>query len=188
MFWRGVVGYLPVNIVQGLVGLLSIVAFTRLLSPEAYGAYALAFSVMALAHTGLFTWLEAAMARFHARESVQGGLADHFATLYRTAAVMALAIPLVGIAILLLVPMSLTLEVAIGAGLIAIPFRSLAKLALERRRAAGEVRASALLDIGQTTGAFAIGAALAWAGAGGAAPMLGFAAAAALAILFVLPA
>ena len=61
MFWRGVLGYLPVNIVQGVVGLLTIVAFTRLLTPEQYGAYAMAFSVVALVHTLLFTWLEAAM-------------------------------------------------------------------------------------------------------------------------------
>ena len=29
MFWRGVVGYLPMNVVQGVVGLFSIVIFTR---------------------------------------------------------------------------------------------------------------------------------------------------------------
>ena len=34
MFWKGVWGYLPANIVQGLVGFLAIVIFTRLLSPE----------------------------------------------------------------------------------------------------------------------------------------------------------
>ena len=44
MFWRGVLGYLPVNIVQGVVGMLSIVVFTRVLSPQDYGVYALAFS------------------------------------------------------------------------------------------------------------------------------------------------
>ena len=59
MFWRGVLGYLPANLVQGVVGLLTIVAFTRLLTPEAYGVYALAFSVMSLVHTCLFVWLEA---------------------------------------------------------------------------------------------------------------------------------
>ena len=32
MFWRGVIGYLPVHIVQGVVGLLTIVTFTRLLT------------------------------------------------------------------------------------------------------------------------------------------------------------
>jgi O-antigen/teichoic acid export membrane protein len=34
MFWRGVLGYLPVNVVQGVVGLLTIVLFTRVLTPE----------------------------------------------------------------------------------------------------------------------------------------------------------
>jgi O-antigen/teichoic acid export membrane protein len=187
MFWRGVVGYLPVNLVQGLVGLLTIVAFTRLLTPEAYGAYALAFSVMTLAHTTLFTWLEASMARFHARESLAGGLPDHFATLYRSAAVLALAIPVIGVAVLILLPIARSLEFAIGAGLLAVPVRSLAKLALERRRAAGEVRSSAVLDIAQTSGAFAIGAALAWAGLGGAGPMAGLGLAALLCMVFVLP-
>ena len=38
MFWRGVLGYLPVNLAQGLVGLLTIVVFTRLLSPADYAA------------------------------------------------------------------------------------------------------------------------------------------------------
>ena len=38
MFWRGVLGYLPVNIVQGLTGLLTIVVFTRVLAPADYGA------------------------------------------------------------------------------------------------------------------------------------------------------
>lgn len=187
MFWRGVVGYLPANVVQGLVGLLSIVVFTRLLSPQAYGAYALAFSVMTLAHTCVFTWLEAAMARFHARETVAGQLPDHFATLYRTTAALALITPLVCGAVLLLSPVSAPLKIAIGAGLLAIPFRSLAKLAQERRRAAGEVRASATLDMAQTAGAFAIGALLAWLGLGGAAPLIGFGVAAALCVAWVLP-
>jgi len=62
MFWRGVWGYLPAQIVQGVVGFLTIVVFTRLLSPEDFGRYALAFSVTSLAHTVSFSWLEAAMA------------------------------------------------------------------------------------------------------------------------------
>ena len=83
MFWRGVVGYLPMNIVQGLVGLFSIVVFTRWLTPADYGVYALAFSAMSLAHTLVFAWIEAAMARFHAAEAQGDRLADLFGTLYR---------------------------------------------------------------------------------------------------------
>jgi O-antigen/teichoic acid export membrane protein len=187
VFWRGVIGYLPANLVQGLVGLLSIVAFTRLLTPEAYGAYALAFSVSSLVHTASFTWLEAAMARFYAREAEAGALAAHFATLYRLFCVLALALPLAAGLVVWLLPLADGLKVAITAGLVATPLRSLAKLAQEHRRAAGRVRSSALLDIGQSAGAFAIGAGLAAIGAGGAAPLIGAGLAAAACLAFVLP-
>jgi O-antigen/teichoic acid export membrane protein len=187
MFWKGVVGYLPANVVQGLVGLFSIVVFTRLLTPEAYGAYALAFSAMTLCHTIVFTWLEAAMARFYAREQEQGSLAGHFATLYRLFCWLAPAFGAVAALALWLAPIAPTLKLAVGAGLAAVPLRSLAKLAQEHRRAAGRVRASALLDIGQTGGAFVIGAGFAALGAGGASPLIGAGLAAAACLPFVLP-
>ena len=41
MFWRGVWGYLPAQVVQGVVGFLTIVVFTRLLSPDDFGLMAL---------------------------------------------------------------------------------------------------------------------------------------------------
>jgi O-antigen/teichoic acid export membrane protein len=187
MFWKGVIGYLPANIVQGVVGLLSLVAFTRLLTPEAYGAYALAFSAATLVHTLVFTWLEAAMARFYARKAEDAALPVHFATLYRTFWTLAFALPAAAVVVVWLLPISGSLKFAVGAGLVAIPVRSLAKLAQEHRRAAGRVTASALLDMGQTAGAFAIGAALAVLGAGGAAPLIGAGLAAALCLPFVLP-
>ena len=187
MFWRGVIGYLPANLVQGVVGLLGIVVFTRLLTPQAYGAYALAFSAASLVHTLAFTWLEAAMARFYARDAGAGVLPAHFGAIYRCFAILALTAPLVGGLVLWLLPVAGSLKIAIGAGLIAIPVRSLAKLAQEHRRAAGQVRASALLDIGQTGGAFLIGAALAVMGAGAAAPLAGAGLAAAICLIFVGP-
>ncbi|MGZ8406932.1 MAG: lipopolysaccharide biosynthesis protein, partial [Caulobacteraceae bacterium] len=187
MFWKGVVGYLPVNIVQGVVGLLTIIVFTRLLTPEAYGVYALAFSAMSLAHTGLFTWAEAAMARFQAREGKTESAAHHFATLYRTIFGLAVVVPLICGAALWFAPVKDDLRIALAAGLIAIPLRSLVKLAQERRRADGEVGSAAALDIVQTLGAFGVGAGLAWMGMGGAAPMLGLLAAAAVCALWALP-
>lgn len=187
MFWRGVVGYLPANVVQGLAGLLSIVVFTRLLSPQAYGAYALAFSATSLLHTLTFTWLEAAMARFYAREAQAGRLGGHFGAIYRLFAILALAFPLIAGGIVWLLPITTPVKTAMIAGLICTPIRSLAKLAQEHRRAAGRVRASALLDIGQSGGAFVIGAALAALGAGGSAPLIGAGVAAAACLVFVLP-
>ena len=187
MFWRGVMGYLPVNVVQGVVGLLTIVVLTRILSPADYGVYALAFLAMSLVSTGLFVWLEAAMARFYAPESIGGRLPGHFATVYRTFAVMAVGFPLIAGAILWLVPMPVPLKFAVGAGLCAIVFRSLLKLAQERRRAAGDVSGAALIDIAQTIGGFVVGAGLAVLGWGGGAPLIGMGAAAGVCLIWVLP-
>ena len=186
MFWRGLLGYLPANVAQGLVGLFSIIVFTRLLSPEQYGAYALGFSAMSLAHTAVFVWSEAAMARFHARAAEQGHLPDHFATLYRLWFALALGFPVVGGLLVWLLPISGPIKWAVGAGLAVIMVRSLAKLAQERRRAAGDVRGAALIDITQTVGGFAIGVVLVLSGAGGAGPLLGLGAIAAVCLTWTL--
>ncbi len=187
MFWRGVWAYLPANIVQGIVGLLTIVVFTRLLTPEQYGLYALGFSVMSLVHTLGFTWLESAMARFFAAEQNSGRLADHFRTIYRGFAVMGLIfMPLCAVG-LWLWPANMALKMAIGAGLGAIIGRCLIKLVQERRRAAGEVVSASALDVCQTAGGFALGALFAVLGMGGAAPLMGAGLAALLCLPPVLP-
>ncbi len=186
MFWRGVLGYLPVNIVQGVVGLLTIVTFTRLLTPSQFGDYALGFSVMALTHTTVFTWNEAAHARFWAGEADRNGGGDHAATVYRTWLILLAVLPLAGL-IAFFWPMSDSLKFAVLAGLAAVLPRTFAKLAQERRRAAGEVAGSAMIDLVQTLGAFAVGAALAWAGFGGAAPLIGFGVAAAICLIWTFP-
>lgn len=187
MFWRGVVGYLPLNVVQGIVGLLTIVTFTRLLSPAQFGDYALGFSVMTLTHAAVFTWNEAAMARFWAAESEHDDGVRHAASVYGVWGVLAWVLPLAGL-IAWFWPMHDGLRWAVLAGLAAILPRTFVRLAQERRRAAGEVRVTALLDISQTVGGFAVGAALAALGFGGAAPLIGAGVVAALAVPFVLSA
>ncbi|MGE0595276.1 MAG: lipopolysaccharide biosynthesis protein [Hyphomonadaceae bacterium] len=88
-------GAAPLQIAQGLIGLGAIAAFTRLLTPEEFGLYALALSLSMLAHTVAFTWAEAAAYRFYARAAAEGRLTQHFALLRRlcagTAAVFMLA-------------------------------------------------------------------------------------------------
>lgn len=187
MFRRGLIGYLPANIVQAVVGLLTIVVFTRLLTPEQYGGYALALTAMTLAHTTLFTWTEAAMARFQARSTERGEGADHLATLLRAFAVLAVVFPVIAAVAVWRVPMAAPLKLAVAAGMAAVIFRSLLKLAQERRRADGAVMSASALDMAQTAGGFAIGAAAIGLGAGAAGPMLGFALAAVLCLVFALP-
>ncbi|WP_339913956.1 lipopolysaccharide biosynthesis protein [uncultured Brevundimonas sp.] len=187
MFWRGVWGYLPANIVQGVVGFLAIVIFTRLLSPEDFGRYALAFSVLTLGHVAVFSWLEAAMARFWAAEQTGAGLADHFAGLYRAALRLTLLFfPIAGVAIWLW-PMDPAFKIAVAVGVAGIPVRCFAKLAMERYRAAGEVTKAARLDMATAIGGLLIGVGFALGGAGGAAPLAGLMLAPLIALPFILP-
>ena len=187
MFWRGVWGYLPANIVQGVVGFLTIVIFTRLLSPEDFGRYALAFSVMTLAHVAVFSWLEAAMARFWAAQT-PGAAQGHFASLYRTAfALSGGFIVVAGLAVWLW-PADPLFKLALAAGLAGAPARCLVKLAQERYRAAGEVSKAANLDMAVTVGGLAVGVGFALLGAGGAAPLLGLGLAPLAVLPFVVPA
>ena len=187
MFWRGVWGYLPANIVQGVVGFLAIVIFTRMLSAEDFGRYALAFAALTLAHVAVFTWLEAAMARFWASGEPGKDLAAHFASLYRAALWLSLAfIPVVAL-ILWLWPADPLMKFALAAGLAGCPVRCFVKLAQERYRAAGEVSKAAGLDMSVAVGGLVIGVAFALLGAGGAAPLLGLAIAPLAALPFVLP-
>ena len=186
MFRRGLIGYLPANIVQGLVGLLTIVVFTRLLTPAQYGGYALTLSVMSLAHTSIFTWVEAALARFQARAVEQGDVHHHLATLMRGFAVLAVVFPaLAGVAVWL-APISAPLKMAVGVGLAAIVFRSLIRIVQERRRADGEVMAASALDMAQTAGGFAIGVLAITLGAGAAGPMIGIGSIAVICLAFTL--
>ncbi len=186
MFRRGLIGYLPANIVQGVVGLLTIMVFTRLLTPEQYGGYALALSVMTLAHTTVFTWVEAALARFQARAVERGEVADHLASLLRAFAVLAIVFPALAAVAVWLAPISPALKIAVGVGLAAIVFRSLIRIVQERRRADGEVMAASALDMGQTAGGFAIGVLAITLGAGAAGPMIGLGAIAVIGLLFTL--
>jgi O-antigen/teichoic acid export membrane protein len=187
MLKRGLLGYLPVNIVQAVAGFGAVTAFTRLLSPTDYGAYALGFSVMSLVHTCLFTWLEASVARFHAAEADDAGRAQLFATVRRAYLSLVVAVPAITVAIIFLLPLSGPVRAAVGAGVGAIVTRSLLKLIQERRRAAGEVAGYARLDMLQTGGGFLLGMGLAVLGFGGAAPLLGAGVMAALCLVFALP-
>jgi len=169
-----------------VVGFLAIILFTRLLSPEDFGRYALAFSVMTLAHVAVFSWLEAAMARFWAAQT-PGAAQGHFASLYRTAFVLSAGFLVVtGLAVWLL-PADPLFKLALAVGLAGAPARSMVKLAQERFRAEGEVAKSARLDMAVTAGGLAIGVGCALAGMGAAAPLLGLGLAPLAALPFVLP-
>ena len=178
MYFKGLLGYLPANILQGLIGFATLTVFTRLLSPEEYGHYAMAMGVSSLAQTLVFTWIEAAMARFYPAEGRENSEAPAlYGTLYRlfiaVFVVFAIACALGLWAWQTLSPGGQAFKMAIGIGLGAVVSRSLVKMVQEQRKSEGRVGPASVIDMVQTAGGFGLGALCAWAGLGGGAPILG---------------
>ena len=64
------------NLLSGIVSLLSILLFSRLLSAEAYGYYATMLAMAALCQTAGFNWLQASITRLHPEEADEAGRAE----------------------------------------------------------------------------------------------------------------
>ncbi|WP_443747881.1 oligosaccharide flippase family protein [Asticcacaulis solisilvae] len=186
MFFKGLWGYLPANILQGIIGFATLMVFTRVLTPEAYGQYALAFGLSSLVYTLVFTWLEAAMARFFIAESRDEAEAPAlYGTVYRSFTVVAVVFAVVATIVLLAWPSSGSLKTAIALALMTLIPRSLIRLVQEQRRAEGRVGAASIVDMIQTAGGFGIGVCCALIGVGGASPVVGTGLIAALTLPFV---
>lgn len=82
MIGRSMLAYIPVNIANLLASFGTIVILTRLLNSEEFGRYAIVIVTMQFTHMGLFTWLEAAMARFQARAEQENDVRSHLKTIY----------------------------------------------------------------------------------------------------------
>ena len=64
MLVRHSIAYAIARGVPGLIGFATVVIYTRLLSPEAYGLYALVFTGSMLCNVILYQWLSASLIRF----------------------------------------------------------------------------------------------------------------------------
>ncbi|WP_323761011.1 lipopolysaccharide biosynthesis protein [Maricaulis sp.] len=145
MLGRHLLGYLPVQLAQVLVGFGGVAVFTRIMPADEYGRYAIAIATLSLIHIVTFTWLEAAVARFHARAEQRGRLRDHLATaygLYLVIAAGAGALLVLGVHIL---PLDAKLQAALSFAVISLLLRALLQIGMETHRAGGDVgRYSAL--------------------------------------------
>ena len=189
MLNRHLLAYLPVYLAQALVGFGSVVVFTRLLSPDAYGQYMLVLTGSALISTLIFTWLDAAVARYHARAAARGRLGGHLFTALTLFAMIALPVFIIGAVALLLLDLGPSLKTACAYALAYVLLRAGVMIALETRRAAGEAWRYSLLETFSLAGGFAFGAALTLlTDLGSAGPLAGLALASAMALVFDLPA
>jgi O-antigen/teichoic acid export membrane protein len=157
MLNRHLLGYLPVYLAQILVGFGGVVVFTRLLEPEDYGRYTLILAAMMLAETVLFTWLNAAVARYHARSAARGRIGGHTFTIFRIYALVAAGAAVVLGLTVWLAPIGAELKAALAFAVAALVFRGGMDMALETRRAAGQVGRFAFIQTFSLTAGFALG-------------------------------
>ena len=117
----------------------TVTILTRLLSPAEFGRYAIVIATLNFVHMGLFTWLEAAMARFHEKADVDGKLATHFKSLYIFALiVLAIIVPL-SLMLIYLVPMDSRLRILLAFGMIGTGIQLLHGITMEGHKASQRI-------------------------------------------------
>lgn len=188
MLNRHLIAYLPVYLAQGLVGFGAVAVFTRVLAPEEYGRYVLILAAASLIGTLGFTWLDAAVARHHARAASRGRLAGQLFTAWRLYALLAAPAAMLGGVALWLAPVGAELKSACAFAYAYTLIRSGLTLALETRRAAGEAWRYSLLETFTLSAGFGLGVVFAMVGGLGAAgPFAGMALAAGIALIVDAP-
>lgn len=157
MMGRSMLAYIPVNLANIIVSFGTIVVLTRLLNSEEFGRYALAMITMQFAHMGLFTWLEAAMARFQARAEREGDVSSHLKTLYT----YALACGAAGFALMMVVlwalPISQLMKTVLVATLASTTLQIFFNLGMEAHKAAHRIKRYSFTYSTQMLMSFTIG-------------------------------
>lgn len=157
MVWKQMMGYIPVNLANMIVSFGSIVILTRLLDAQEFGRYALVLVTLQMAHTLIFTWMEAAMERYYARAQREGNLRDHLYTIYRTASIMTALGLVVFMAGLYFTPIATDLKTILAFALGSTAIQTLVRLSMEAHKAHNRITRYSVTYSGQMMLSFTIG-------------------------------
>jgi O-antigen/teichoic acid export membrane protein len=126
--YRQIIGYVPSNVIPAMVSVVMVYAYTRLLSPAAFGSYSFVFAAVLILQTSLFYALPIAVMRFFPAAALAGRQDGLLKEAYVVFYVMCLAAVAIAICAGLLVDLPDQYQVA---GWLAVPlllFRSLVQL------------------------------------------------------------
>ena len=157
MMGRSMLAYIPVNLANIIVSFGTIVVLTRLLGSEEFGRYALAVITMQFAHMGLFTWLEAAMARFQARAEREGDVGSHLKTIYSYAAACGAAGFALMMVLLWALPLSQDVKTLMVVALASTTIQIFFNLGMEAHKAAHRIKRYSVTYSTQMLMSFTIG-------------------------------
>ena len=139
MLGRSALAYIPVNLASVIYSFGGLAVLTRLLEPAEYGRYAIALVTMLAVHMGLFTWLEAAMARYQARAEKDGDVNSHVKTIYSYAFVTAIAGWAAAMLTLYVLPIDTALKTVIIFAITSTCFQFFLNLGNEAHKAAHRI-------------------------------------------------
>jgi O-antigen/teichoic acid export membrane protein len=126
--YRQIIGYVPSNVIPAIVSVLMIYAYTRLLSPAAFGSYSYVFSAVTVLQMSLFYALPIAVMRFYPGNALAGRRHGLLKEAYVIFYAMCAAVILLGIGAVLLVPLPAEYRLAAWLAVPLLLFRSLVQL------------------------------------------------------------
>lgn len=139
MLGRSALAYIPVNLASVIYSFGGLAVLTRLLEPAEYGRYAIAIVTMLAVHMGLFTWLEAAMARFQARAEEDNDVNSHVKTIYSYAFATAICGWISAMLVLYVLPIETELKTVIIFAITSTCFQFFLNLGNEAHKAAHRI-------------------------------------------------
>ena len=157
MFGKSMLAYIPVNVANLLVSFGNIIILTRLLDGPEWGRYATAMISIQFFHMLLFTWLEATMARYHARAEKEKSVPNLLKTLYAYGLLAAIAGFIVMILGLMVAPIDPRLKTVLGFALGSTCFQLFANLSHEANKAGHRIGRFSLNYSLQSIIAFSVG-------------------------------
>ena len=157
MLGKSILSYLPVNLANVVTAFGTIAILTRILEPSEFGIYAIAMITMQFVHMGLFTWMEAAMARYQARAERENDVASHLKTLYRLAVMTGVVGFAIIMAALAFSPLSTELTFVLYFALGSTCLQVLFNLGMEAHKAAHRIKRYSLTFSSQTLISFTLG-------------------------------
>ncbi|MEP1231261.1 MAG: polysaccharide biosynthesis C-terminal domain-containing protein [Litorimonas sp.] len=157
MLGKSMLAYLPVNITNIIASFGAIAILTRLLDDVNWGMYSLAMITMHAVHMLLFSWTEAAMARFQARAERNDDVNSHIKTIYMLALYIALGGFLLIILTLKFLPLDKNLGFVITIALSSTCLSLFINLGMEAHKASQRIKRYSLIYSSHTLVSFAIG-------------------------------
>ena len=157
MMGRSMLAYIPVNLANIIVSFGTIAILTRLFTGAEFGRYALAVASMHFIHMGLFSWMEAAMARFYARAERQGELASHLKTAYSASLIMAATALPVFLGLLYISPLAGPMKTVLMFALSSTCITLIYNLGVESHKAAHRITRYSAIHASQSLIGFSVG-------------------------------